>query len=570
MKINWSYFTISLVLIFLISLIVANGREDAPKNKENETNGSNEEVGKINIINGKISPPVTITTILSELPNTYFRDGESLTDNVHTRWAKEQLGVNFEVLWYSSRIDQSYEERLKLILATGQELPDVFVSLDDQLIEMLIESGLVMDVGEAFEKYASKTYKAAMAEVSPKAWWPFNHEGKKYAIPIIHEYQGSQPVMWIRQDWLDTLGLEAPTNIEELEALMDAFATQDPDGNDKNDTIPLALTAKPDFTKNPVGNSSWVFGLFGVIPERWYPGTDGKLTYGSVQPQMKDALIKIRDWKEKGYIFNQVALNDFNSVSVDIKSNKVGIVGAPYWLNHYSSWLLKSNPSAIYNPYPLPEGVGGKNMRTVDNPSLGGIFINKDISEEALKALFHYQNTLYSIYESENPFLFKDFQEGYDYVIQDGQAITSNEVIPGGRTLTMKYMLTASAPIYNSRNVEANLKHARGEELTTRDLSALAAKADLGMGQLELLSRQAMLVAIEQEYADVPEYFHGLTTPTMERRWEMLKKMERETFIDIIYGEKPVEAFDAFVESWYSNGGEDVTKEVNEWYDSVK
>ena len=32
----------------------------------------------------------------------------------------------------------------------------------------------------------------------------------------------------------------------------------------------------------------------------------------------------------------------------------------------------------------------------------------------------------------------------------------------------------------------------------------------------------------------------------------------------------PVESFDKFVETWKAGGGEQITKEVNEWYQSVK
>jgi putative aldouronate transport system substrate-binding protein len=570
MKLKWSLIVTSIVF-FLGSSLAGCSNKDKIKNGGNSlTESGNRNIEEITIVDGRITPSVTITTVLAELPNTKFREGESISDNVHTRWAKEHLGINFEVLWHSPRVDRSYEERIKLVIAAGEELPDTFISLDEQLIEMLVESDLVLDVGEAFERYASETYKAAMAEISPQGWWPFTREDKKYAIPIIHEFQGTQPVMWIRQDWLDEFGIEAPTTIEELEALMHVFATQDPDGNGINDTIPLALAANPDFSANPIGNPSWVFGMFGAVPDRWYPGEDGRLTFGSVQPGVKDALMKLREWKKKGYISEELALDNFNTLTAQILSDKVGIIGGPNWLNTYSTSILQSNPGVIYKPYPLPEGVDGKIMRTVDNPYLGGIFINKNISEGALRAFFHYQNTLFSIYESENPFLFKDFQEGYDYVIQDGKALTSNEVIPGGRALTAKYMLTGSPPIYNSKRVEASLKYARGEKLTTQEYAALAGNGDLGMGPLELISREAIKIASEQAFADIPEFFQGPTTPTMSRRSEMLKKMEMETFIDIIYGKKPIEAFDDFVENWYSRGGDEVTKEVNKWYDTVK
>ncbi|WP_235439823.1 hypothetical protein [Paenibacillus sp. DMB20] len=55
----------------------------------------------------------------------------------------------------------------------------------------------------------------------------------------------------------------------------------------------------------------------------------------------------------------------------------------------------------------------------------------------------------------------------------------------------------------------------------------------------------------------------------MQSKWNLLRQSESETFNKIIYGKLPADEFDKFVEKWKQNGGEQVTKEVNEWYRSV-
>ncbi|MGI8387550.1 extracellular solute-binding protein [Robertmurraya sp. P23] len=498
-----------------------------------------------------------------------YREGESLTDNTHTRWVEEKLGINIESLWEASVADGSFAEKLKLAVASKQELPDFIWVMDEQLITMLIESGLVLESGEAFDKYASDTYKAALAE-APEAWHPYMADGKKYGVPNLAENQTSQPVLWIRQDWLDKLGLQAPTTLQELEVVMEAFATQDPDGNGKNDTIPLGISGSPNFIGSPIPETSWVFGMFGAIPEIWSPGNDGKLEYGSVQPEIKDALARLRDWKAKGYL-NEVALSNFNEFAKEITSGNIGMFAGPNWsINYPLSILLQTNPDARYMPYALPVGTDGKGMHVMDINTLGAVFFNKDISEEKLQAFFHYQNTMYSIYDSEDPYLFKDFQEGYDYVLKDG-----NPVSPENQLQTQKYMLTGSSPTYLSKKTEALVKGAKGEELSNQEKAALNSSGSLvditdTSNPLNQILNMATVVAVEQENVGVTDYFTGPPTKTMSRRWEMLNRSQMETYTDIIYGKKPIEAFDEFVENWYSSGGEDITKEVNEWYDSVK
>lgn len=65
----------------------------------------------------------------------------------------------------------------------------------------------------------------------------------------------------IRKDWLDALGLEAPTTLEELREVAIAFTEQDPDGNGQNDTYGIGGFL------NGTGLGTrfdWIFGAYGV------------------------------------------------------------------------------------------------------------------------------------------------------------------------------------------------------------------------------------------------------------------------------------------------------------------
>lgn len=63
---------------------------------------------------------------------------------------------------------------------------------------------------------------------------------------------------------------------------------------------------------------------------------------------------------------------------------------------------------------------------------------------------------------------------------------------------------------------------------------------------------------------------YGPQTPTQTERESTLKKLQDETVIQIITGEKSVDEWDSFVENWYNLGGKDITKEMNEWWISQK
>jgi len=555
-------------IVLTSALAACSSSNEAPKTVDKQAPVAKE---GITIVDGKITSPVTITIARGEDPTVKFKNGETYLSNVHTKWAEEQLGVKIETLWSSPMGDNSYDTKLKLMLSSGDALPDMFVSTQPNTTNMFVESGKLLDVSEAFEKYASDTWKAALEEI-PEAWYPVTQGDKKYGIPLIKPAIGNP--LWIRQDWLTNLNLQAPTTLEELEKVMHAFVHDDPDQNGIDDTYAMDIAMLDAFTGHVMGDSSWIFGLFGAIPEIWYPDENGELQYGSIQPEIKDALIKIKEWKDKGYIAEDVALNDFNKIAENVASNKIGMLSGEDWLMAYpGSLLLASNPQAVYIPYTLPVGVNGKNMRYVSNPYTGMLLISKDISEEALQAFFHYQNKLYDTFNSSDPFMLKGYQEGYDYIIEDGKAITDESRIEGGRIQTMKYTITGVALSYQSKLWDAKIKRVQGQQLSDSELAGFATSGvifdDYEDNPLERFPDLATMASLQQVEADTPNYFQGAATATMSSRSELLNKMQMDTFTEIIYGRQPVEAFDTFVEKWKSSGGNDMTKEVNEWYKSV-
>jgi putative aldouronate transport system substrate-binding protein len=56
----------------------------------------------------------------------------------------------------------------------------------------------------------------------------------------------------------------------------------------------------------------------------------------------------------------------------------------------------------------------------------------------------------------------------------------------------------------------------------------------------------------------------------MAERNEQLKKLKNETFVKIVTGNLPIDAFDKFVADWKKQGGDLITKEVNDWYAKQK
>ena len=78
--------------------------------------------------------------------------------------------------------------------------------------------------------------------------------------------------------------------------------------------------------------------------------------------------------------------------------------------------------------------------------------------------------------------------------------------------------------------------------------------------------------ALANEHRDelLSNLFNTKPTETMTKVWDQLQTLEKQTYTNIIYGNQSIDTFDDFVAEWKAGGGDQITKEVNEWYQSVR
>ena len=86
----------------------------------------------------------------------------------------------------------------------------------------------------------------------------------------------------------------------------------------------------------------------------------------------------------------------------------------------------------------------------------------------------------------------------------------------------------------------------------------------------DVLELKVMKMLLQHTEEQLPNMFNTAPTSTMQRSWEQLQTMEKQLYTNIIYGKESIDAFDKFVEDWKAQGGDQITQEVNEWYQSVK
>ncbi|MWC29589.1 extracellular solute-binding protein [Paenibacillus sp. MMS18-CY102] len=509
---------------------------------------------------GKYDPPITISYLRPWGSDVKFKSGEDEDNNVHTKWVHDKFGIDLKNKWISPSTNNAFETKLRLSLATNEEMPDIISYRGEiNLVRELIDSGKFIDAGELFDKYASQTWKDAVNE-DPSVWYPFMQDGKRIGIPILDYAYNGDPVMWIREDWMKKLNLSAPKTLADLEKVMDAFTNQDPDGNGKKDTFGLAIGFK-NWINTWMSDAGWVFGAFGTMPNQWNKTADNKLEYGTVTAGAKQALGTLQSWMSKGYLPTQAGLYDEVKATEDFTAGKAGIVVGPHWM---PAWPLedvkKNNKDAQYKAYPIPTGPDGKAGRHGTPNVNGAILINKDM--EHPEAFFAYQNYLFEQYA--NPPVGGEFEhglaEGYDWVMADGKPVT--DAAHTGGYAPEKYTLTFDGARIPSLMMQTLSKLADGGEAVT----PFEKKIKSGSPQSML---EAAKIVMSQKDTVLPAMFTGAPTPTMQTSNDILQKMEKDIVSQIIYNKVPLDDFDKFVEKWKAAGGDKITEEVNEWYQSV-
>lgn len=505
---------------------------------------------------GKYDPPLTITIAkqLDENAGKYI-NGESLNDNVLTRWGVEKLGIRIQTTLLGGDAG-NYNTKLRLALTGSEKLPDVLPVYDTTLENDLIQSGLVRDITDDINKYMPERLKEIYKQF-PTTFNPVIQDGKVYGMAIAPNLTEGE-VMLIRQDWLDKLKLKAPTTIDEFEKVIAAFTNDDPDGNGKPDTYGFDFSGKDSYNTGWVSDSVMIFSAFAGknLPRQWLE-ENGKLTYGSVAAGNKEALAKLRDWYAKGYLNKELATQGAWDALADFTEGKAGIIIGRPWLYGSVKDVEKNVPGAKIAAYPTIKGVGGD--KTYQSAQLNdGVFMfNKDFNH--MEAFFLYYDKLYDAAFGTGDFKY-GYAQGYDYDIVNGEVTFDPK----------KFNKPLEAVIgVGKMSFTKNTPSVSGPGKPFYDL-AKGAKPDTGVLMQADAADQTMkdgyVISYENQDVLLPSAFNGPPTKTMQTSWEQLTTMEQETFTKIIYGREPIEAFDDFVKKWHDKGGAQITKEVNEWY----
>lgn len=505
----------------------------------------------------KYDPPIDITMIKGIYPGTtdkFAALGESVEENRWIDLFREELGINIKYLWVAT-IGDSYDTKVKLMFSSGT-YPDLLgAGLGD--MTQLAEADMIWDMTQVYKDNASELTNNIIMADGGLAYKACQLDGKLMAVPQVTSAYDTLRYMYIRTDWLEKLNLEPPKSMDDLHKIMEAFVKQDPDGNGKNDTYATYID------KGLWTQLEGYFWGFDAYPSAWLE-KDGQLIYGSIQPEIKDALRSVQNMYKDGWLDPEFFIKPFQQAKEIVTKGKTGVVFGYHWMPlDVIGPQHQLEPDSDWGCFPIPSKRENDPAKVCMQLGLNSaLVVNKQCAypEAAVEMM--------------NLYFEKQFGETADYGYW---ADDEEHNVQGVGQLGPLY---AFHPLANLNPYRDVMKVHRGE-MKVEDLKGASlhyykenerdweARAMWGTGDhtagtvLDFLDKN-------QHYI-VRNAFVGAPTPTIVERGSTLEEIRATTFTRIMSGELDVDtAFDQFVSEWKRLGGDKMTAEVNEWYQSNK
>lgn len=504
----------------------------------------------------KYDPPITVTVIRTLDDTTKFVAGEDINNNDWAKLYADELGIVLKYDWTASTAQQ-YDDKLNVNIASGM-IPDIMGVNRTQLARLAKTDLINKDLGPAYEQYASPFLKELITQEGTTALESATFDGKLIAMPNTGSSMDGAPMIWIRRDWMTKLGKTEPKTMDELFALMDEFTTKDPEGNG-GPYYGMAMQ------KDLYGGFAGIDGFcnaYGAYPQTWIKDASGKLVYGSYQPEMKAALLKLQELYAAGKIDKEFAVKDGGKESELCVSGKIGVEFGQMW---NPLWPLQAtidnNPKADWVAYAIPTATGSPAKPQINLGTTSYFVCNKNFKNpEALVKL-------------QNMFV----QKGWDGTVED-YTTYFNKTVDGTLYETFKYSFAQAWPARKNLDTHYAVVDAfknndtsklNPEQLTNYNTAKSFKDGDnKGWGMARVFAEEGSFRIMDQYVTGnmfIMNAFYGADTATMTTKKSAIDKLEIETFTKIIMGD-PIEKFDEFVASAKALGGDAIEKEVNEWY----
>ena len=230
---------------------------------------------------------VTINVMVWDRGNA--APGTTTEDNNLTQWIKDQVKELYNINVEYTAVPRSESDDKVNIMLSGGTAPDIIMTYDQALFYNYASSGALKDLTDLYAQYGGDI-EANCTEAEPAGVI----DGVRYAVMKQRGTEEPRHTAYIRQDWLDELGMEIPTTKAELEEYLYAVKENNLGGDN---TIPWAMSGRTDTEKMYLNFVGSYVDLASDRDAYMYAES-----YMAVAPGSEEGLRKLNQWYNDGLI----------------------------------------------------------------------------------------------------------------------------------------------------------------------------------------------------------------------------------------------------------------------------
>lgn len=309
----------------------------------------------------------------NDVVSYYIRGGGAehdrtlMIDMVGLKKIQELAGVTIDwtdegqiVCGSNEEIDQAY-----LAYMAGGQYADILQWNHNSAyvggVTQMYADGIIIELNDVIDKYMPNL--KAILEANPALANDLkNDQGQiLYFTTLVgmDTLEDQIGVTWwgpmLRKDWLENVGAEVPTSIEEWYDVLTLFKEGDPNGNGEQDEIPFDGAA---------GGHTLFMGAYDIMGGIYVDPNTGKIGYGEYSDGYKAWLETMNQWYSEGLLKNvfsdelgNLAVTADENIYADLSGAFKGLCN--YWEQRLPNVLTK-NPNADFVAAPWASDANGK------------------------------------------------------------------------------------------------------------------------------------------------------------------------------------------------------------------
>ncbi|USK36729.1 extracellular solute-binding protein (plasmid) [Bacillus sp. F19] len=392
-----------IIPILLTSLLMTGCNMMASNEKKNETTEEKVDPNK----------PYLVSKKPSELTIHYnYLDGKYVFNDDWAAFKKISELTNVSLKGVSSKTSTNSQEAFNLMIASG-EIPNLVYGSKDDINKYSVEGaflpldGLIKDHAPNIQKYFKKYPELKTLAAS---------DGKIYMIPFIYS-EGTAEGYFIRQDWLDKLGLKMPETVEDYYKVLKAFKEKDPNGNGKKDEIPFFM--RENFAFNQLVT------LWGASEGLYID--DDKVRFGPMEKEFGEAMENLAKWYKEGLLDPEIFTRGSAARDYMLGNNIGG--STRDWFPSTSAFngkLPEKIPGFHFVTMAPPENPKGERVEPTSRSPLTteGIAIGFKTEDPAIAIKY-----LDFLFTDEGRKIMNYGIEGVTYDLKDGKPVLKEEIL---------------------------------------------------------------------------------------------------------------------------------------------